>query len=178
MATPSHILVICHANVARSVAAAHLLRRAVDERGVEIDLTTAGTHATVGQPVSSRTVTSLGALLGEPVDLGTHRARQVSDDDLQVADLIVTMEASQVRMIRRRHTAAADRMATLALLARELPKDARVLAVRVASMALARREPDDADDVIDPAGGGDAEYTASMSALITLCGELGVRLAG
>ena len=169
---------ICHANVARSVAAAHLLSRAVDEQGAEIDLTTAGTHATVGQPVSSRTTSSLGTLLGEPVDLGTHRSRQVSDDDIRVADLIVTMEASQVRMIRRRHPAAADRVATLTLLARELPKDARSLAVRVASMALARREPDDADDVVDPAGGGDTEYTASMSTLMTLCGELGLRLAG
>ena len=175
---PARVLVVCHANVARSVAAAHLLAGAVDERGVEIELSSAGTHATAGQPVSARTTTSLGRALGREVALGAHRAHQLTESDLDETDLVVVMEAAQVRLVRRTYRAAADRTAALTVLARELPCDDRPLAVRVASMALAAREPDDLDDVDDPAGGGDEAYDATMAVLVERCGELARRFAG
>jgi len=172
------VLVVCHANVARSVAAAHLLAGAVDERGVAIELATAGTHATEGQPVSARTTTSLSAALGRSVSLGAHRARQLTAEELDGTDLVVAMEAAQVRAVRRTHPTAAERVATLTLLARELPCDGRGLASRVASMSLDAREPDDHDDIVDPAGAGDEVYLATMEALVDRCGEFARRLAG
>jgi len=175
---PTRVLVICHANVARSVAAAHLLEGAVDERGVPIELTSAGTHATTGQPVSARTATSLAEALDHPVALGAHRAHQLTEDDLDDADVIVAMEAAQVRAARRALPSAAWKVATLRLLARELPRVALPVGERVASLALADREPDDSDDVVDPAGGDDAAYAATMAVLAELCGELARRFAG
>jgi protein-tyrosine-phosphatase len=142
---------------------------------VAIELATAGTHATDGQPVSGRTASALAAAIGREVSLSSHRAHQLTDDDL-VADVVVAMEAAQVRAVRRTHPGAADRLATLALLARELPCDPRSLSARVASMSLAAREPDDRDDVADPAGGGDEQYAATMASLTGLCGELAPRI--
>jgi protein-tyrosine phosphatase len=175
---PTRVLVVCHANVARSVVAAHLLDGAVDERGVAIELASAGTHATTGQPISARTSASLAEALGHSVALGAHRARQLTEGDLDDADVIIAMEASQVRAVRRVLPQAAHKVATLALLARELPAVARPIAERVASLGLADREPDDRDDVADPAGGDDAAYAATMVALTELCDELVRRLAG
>ncbi len=174
--SPSRILIVCHANVARSVAAAYLLTGALARRGADVEVATAGTHATEGQHVSSRTETSLATAAGAPVRLSTHRAHQLTDDDVEHADLVVAMEAAQVRAIRRTHASAAGKVATLGLLARELPEDGGALPARVATMALADRDPDDQDDVADPAGGDDAAYDATMAVLSELCAQLARRL--
>ena len=174
--SPSRVLVVCHANVARSVAAAYLLTAALAEQGIDVDVSTAGTHATEGQHVSARTETSLATVLGAPVRLSAHLAHQLTDDDVERADLVVAMEAAQVRALRRTHARAAGKIATLGLLARKLPEDGGDLPVRVAAMALADRDPDDRDDVADPAGGDEAAYEATMAVLIELCAQLARRL--
>lgn len=175
---PARVVVICHANVARSVVAAQLLRDATDERGIAVELRTAGTHATEGQPVSARTVTALTKATGSPVSLGAHRAHLLSGDDVEWADLIIAMEDSQVRFVRRLHPEAADRVATLALLAEELPRDKRSLSERVMSLGLAARHGSGDGDVQDPAGGDDDAYERVTTALIARCGELAARLGG
>jgi len=172
----ARILIICHANVARSVAAAHVLTTAFAEAGAAVDVTSAGTHATEGQHVSARTVTSLASVLAQPVTLSTHRAHQLTADDVEAADLIVAMEAAQVRAVRRTHPGAAEKAGTLGLLARELPEGGRTLDARVAAMSLAACTPDDADDVLDPAGGDDAVYVATMTDLVELCAQLARRI--
>jgi protein-tyrosine phosphatase len=173
----AHILVVCHANVARSVAAAYLLTGDLSVRGVDVEVATAGTHATEGQHVSSRTESSLATAIGAPVALHAHRAHQLTDDDVASADLIVAMEAAQVRALRRTHEDAAAKVATLGLLARELPEGSSPLAARVATMQLSAREPDDRDDVVDPAGGDDAVYEATMAVLVERCAQLAARLS-
>jgi protein-tyrosine-phosphatase len=172
------VLVVCHANVARSVAAACLLDGSTDERGVAIELRTAGTHATDGQPTSARTRRALEAMHGDAPTLVAHRSRALTEADLEWADLVIAMEASQVRFVRRRHPEAAGRAATIAVLAHGLPADDRVLATRIAVMGLAALEDGGASDVIDPAGGDDATYAATVDELAELCGRLRVRLAG
>ncbi|HEV3327896.1 MAG TPA: hypothetical protein VGZ33_00725 [Acidimicrobiales bacterium] len=174
--SPSRILIVCHANVARSVVASYLLTDALAERGADVEVVTAGTHATEGQHVSSRTETSLATAMGAPVRLSSHRAHQLADDDVERADLVVAMEAAQVRVLRRTYAAAAGKVATLGLLARELPEEGGALPARVAAMALADRDPDDQDDVADPAGGDDAAYDATMAVLLELCAQLARRL--
>jgi protein-tyrosine-phosphatase len=160
------------------VAAAYLLGGCVDEAGTAVELRTAGTHATPGQPVSSRTVAALAAVVGVPVALSDHRARQLDGADVAWADLVVAMEATQVRALRRTQPDVARRCATLGLLARELPPERRPLAGRVATLHLDERELDGADDVDDPAGGDDAAYERTMAVLVAWCGELARRLAG
>jgi protein-tyrosine phosphatase len=173
-----HVVVLCHANVARSVAAALLLREAVDERGLVLDLRTAGTHVTDGQPASARTASALNIVTGANYSLASHRARQLRESDVEWADLIIAMEDSQVRFVRRSHPAAADHVGTLTILASELPADGRRLADRVASLDLARREGDGDGDIEDPAGGDDAAYQRAMRVLVERCDELARRLAG
>ena len=172
------MLVVCHANVARSVAAALLLRDAVDERRVALDLRTAGTHASDGQPASGRTVAALRRLTGADPGLGSHLARELRATDVEWADLIIAMEDSQVRFVRRRHPEAADRVATLALLADELPVDGRALHDRVVALGLAGRDGSGEGDVEDPAGGDDDAYDRAVAVLVERCSELSRRLAG
>ena len=142
MSDAVHVVVLCHANVARSVAVAHLLRGATDEQGVAIELRSAGTHASEGQPASARTRAALEARLGEVSLLGTHRSHLLDVDDVEWSDLLIAMEGSQVRFVRRLFPDATGRTATLAVLASSLPCDHRPLATRIASMGLASQVSD------------------------------------
>jgi protein-tyrosine-phosphatase len=171
------VLVLCHANVARSVAAAALLEGARDERGAQLEIRTAGTHATNGQPPSIRTVNALKAVTGRDLLLGAHRASILQDEDASWADLIIAMEDSQVQFVRRRHPEAVAKVATIAVLASTLPEDSRPLRDRIASMELDGIEGDGADDVEDPAGGDAAAYERAMTVLAEHCAQLARRLA-
>ena len=173
--SPIRLLVVCHANVARSVAAARLLGAAAAKRGALVDIRTAGTHATDGQAVSMQTRSALGELVGGELGLESHRSRGVDDDDVAWADLVVAMEASQVRWLRRRHPEASARTATMGLLARELPVGPESLAERIAAMGLGEHEPDDLDDVPDPVGDVDA-YRSTIRSLALQCEALVARL--
>jgi len=172
------VLVLCHANVARSVAAAALLDGATGGRGELVEVRSAGTHATEGQPVSSRTRTALAVAVGRDVPLGAHRAHQVDDDDISWADLIIAMEASQVRWLRRRFPTSAPRAATLADVATRLAGPPGTIAERVAASRLDALEPADEGDVADPAGGDDAAYLDTMQAIAGLCEAVRERLHG
>lgn len=178
MSRRARLLVICHANVARSVAAAALLVGSVDERGEPIEVRSAGTHAAEGQPASMRTASSLALAAGRDVALGGHRAHLVGAEDLEWADLVVAMEASQVRWIRRVHPEAGAKTASIATLAEDLPRGAVPLAERVAEMGLSSLEPPDRGDVVDPAGGDESVYRATMATLVALCEQLRGRLHG
>ena len=162
--SPSRVLVVCHANVARSVAAAYLLTGALDERGVDVEVATAGTHATEGQPVSSRTETSLAAAIGAPVSARARTARTSSWTTTSNAPT----SSSRWRPPRcarcdARTPAPPARSRPSVCSRAELPEDGGASAARVAAMALADRDPDDQDDVADPAGGDDAAYDATMA---------------
>jgi protein-tyrosine-phosphatase len=168
------VLVVCHANVARSVAAAYLLAEEDGEGRLEVRA--AGTHALEGQPVSSRTSHALAEVLGRPVDLRAFRSHQLSQDDVEWADVIVTMEGSQVRLLRRTYPSAAPKVATLAHYARHLARDRRPIAQRIAALDLGALEVGDDDDVLDPAGGDAHDYESSMTSLVALCAALSDRL--
>lgn len=175
--TAARVLIVCHANVARSVMAARLLEGAAAEHGVHVEIRTAGTHATDGQPASLRTQRALEAARAGTAPVGSHRARLLRDDDVRWADVIVAMEASQVRYVRRAFPEAASRTATIGVLASALV-GAGPLADRLARLDLATWEMDSADDVADPAGGEEADYALAARDLRDLCERLAVRLAG
>jgi protein arginine phosphatase len=83
------ILLVCTGNICRSPLAAALLHRAIAERGVEdIEVSSAGTGAWDGAPVSE------GAYLvglEQGLDLSAHRARLLTRDLVEQSDLILTM---------------------------------------------------------------------------------------
>jgi protein-tyrosine-phosphatase len=142
--------------------------------GAPVSIVTAGTHVVEHQPSSRRTRDALAAT---GLDSSAHRSHQLSDADLDRADLVVAMAAEHVWYIRRRHPSAADRTATLHWLARHLPAGPDSLATRVHRLRLAGVDPVDQGDVEDPAGGDEATYTACATELSGLVAELAPRLS-
>jgi protein-tyrosine phosphatase len=160
---------LCTGNAARSVMAGVMLEAA----GRPLRIVTAGTHVVENQPTSRRTRDALVAL---GLDASAHRSRQLTEADLDAADLVVAMAAEHVGYIRRRHPSAADRTATLPWLAAQLPAGPAPLADRVAAMDLAHVDPADQGDVEDPAGGEEETYAACAAHLSRLMAELAPRL--
>jgi protein-tyrosine-phosphatase len=179
------LLVVCTGNASRSVMAGLMLELLADQRGLELSVTTAGTHAVEGLPLGARTDAALRTvdeLVGIPSagcssgGRALHRSRQLRDDDLRAADLIVAMEVGHVRYVRRRHPDAAPRTGTLRWLASALPTGPSPLPFRVAALDCEHARLDESDDVKDPAGGDDAAYSGCAAELWVLCKELAPRL--
>ena len=122
------ILLVCTGNICRSPLAAALLQRALTDRGIEgMDVSSAGTGAWDGAPVSE------GAYLvglERGLDLSAHRARLLTRELIEDADLVLTMA--------RHHRARVD----------ELGGEGRVFVLG----EYAGREGDEAE-VSDPFGG-------------------------
>jgi protein-tyrosine-phosphatase len=80
---------VCTGNICRSPLAAALLQRALGQRGIDgIDVSSAGTGAWDGAPVSE------GAYLvglERGLDLSAHRARLLTRELVEAADLVLTM---------------------------------------------------------------------------------------
>jgi protein-tyrosine-phosphatase len=170
----TELLVLCTGNAARSVMAGFMLDYLMGcSHGADRRVVTGGTHTVDGQPMSRRTLAALRSipeLAG--MEFRRHRSRQVSGADLVRAELVVVMAADHVRFVRRQFPAAADRTATIRRLCRDLPPAPPPLGERVAALGLADVPLLDEDDVIDPAGGDDATYTACVTELWLLCREL------
>ena len=83
-----YVLFVCTGNICRSPLAASLLERALKDRGLEVEVTSAGTGAWDGAPASE------GAYLvglEKGLDLSGHRARLLTRELVDEADLILTM---------------------------------------------------------------------------------------
>ncbi len=86
-----HLLLVCTGNVCRSPMAAGLIRDRLQREGLSgwIHVSSAGVFALEGEPASADGV----AVLAERgVDISAHRARQLDDQILGQADLVLVME--------------------------------------------------------------------------------------
>ena len=137
------ILLVCTGNICRSPLAAALLDRALAQRGIDgIEVASAGTGAWDGAPVSE------GAYLvglERGLDLSAHRARLLTRELVEDADLILTMA--------RHHRARVD----------ELGGESRVFVLG----EYAGREGDEAE-VSDPFGGNLEVYRDTCAELEAL----------
>src|SRR5881409_2069496 len=137
------ILLVCTGNICRSPLAAALLERALGERAAEgITVSSAGTGAWDGAPVSE------GAYLvglERGLDLSSHRARLLTRELVEEADLILTMA--------RHHRARVD----------ELGGEGRVFVLG----EYGGREGDEAE-VSDPFGGDLEVYRDTVAELEAL----------
>lgn len=92
-----HILLVCTGNTCRSPLAEVLLRRELGVRGVEdVVVESAGTGAWDGVPASEG---SYLVALEHGLDLSGHRARLITREMVERADLILTMGRSHVARV-------------------------------------------------------------------------------
>ena len=145
-----HVLFVCTGNICRSPLAAALLERALKERGLEdVTVTSAGTGAWDGAPASE------GAYLvglEHGLDLSDHRARLLTRELVEEADLILTMA--------RHHRARVD----------ELGGEGRVF-------VLGEYAGKGGDEVSDPFGGKIDVYRETAQELEALTAAVAERLA-
>jgi len=144
-----HVLFVCTGNICRSPLAESLLERALKERGLEVSVTSAGTGAWDGAPASE------GAYLvglERGLDLSGHRARLLTRELVEQADLILTMA--------RHHRARVD----------ELGGEGKVY-------VLGEYAGKGGDEVSDPFGGDLGVYRDTCQELESLAEAVAERLA-
>ncbi len=91
------ILCVCTGNTCRSPMLATLLRGLVAQRGIEVQVTSAGTGAGDGEPATPQAVSTMA---GFGLDLRGHRSRHVNSVDLSTVDHVLCMTSSHAAYIR------------------------------------------------------------------------------
>jgi len=151
-----NIVTLCTGNVARSVMLGYMLTTLGEASGEDWRVRSAGTHVIEGSAMSGRT---RDALLGLE-DLGAHRynahrSHQLSAEDVDWADVILTSEAAHVHFVRAMFADGARKSVQLHQFVRHAALD-EPFETQLALVAAL--EPSDDLDVTDPAGGDQVDY--------------------
>mgnify|MGYP003657269638 CR=1 FL=1 len=94
-----HILVVCLGNICRSPVAEAMLKKQLPERHIQ----SAGLQALVGQGVD---ITAGEIATAAGLDVSEHKARLISPEMVQWADLILLMSQSQRRHLGNEYPSA------------------------------------------------------------------------
>jgi protein-tyrosine phosphatase len=164
------ILAVCTGNVCRSPAVERLL---VNHLGPTVSVSSAGTHALVGHPISDPMA---ALLLDGGYDPHSFEARRLSEQMLKEADLVLTMTRAQRGLVVELWPAAVRRTFTLREFARLLnwvdpaalppgpPAERLRAAIPLAAAERGReRTMPDEDDVIDPFRLDSTVYAESLA---------------
>ncbi len=111
--TPARVLVVCTGNICRSPYIEHLLRYEMDHVWGQgrIVVSSAGTHGSVGHPMSPGSVAQLSRRGQTPP---TFRARRLSVEGIVGADLVVAATREHRSAVVRMSPTALRRTVTLA----------------------------------------------------------------
>ena len=164
------ILAVCTGNVCRSPAVERLL---ASKLGPTVSVSSAGTHALVGHPISE----PMAALLRDSgVEPDSFEARRLSEQMLKEADLVLSMTRAQRGLVVELWPAAVRRTFTLREFARLLswvdpsalragtPAERLRAAIPLAAAERGRKQSSpDEDDVVDPFRRSNAVYSDSFA---------------
>lgn len=155
MADPFRLLVVCTANICRSVMAERMLRDAVDQRGLDVQVTSCGLLFD-DEPASD---TVIAVLDERGIDARDHRSRKFTPALLADIDLVVTMERMHARELAVALDGASPRIHTLGSIVEWLERqdsDGPSPSELVADFAAERKSSDllggGSDEVDDPHG--------------------------
>lgn len=106
------ILFVCTGNVCRSPLAERLLRAGLADRAGDdgVEVTSAGTRALVGEPMTAETADLVARHGGDPAG---HRARQLTADLLAEADLVLALTREHRAAVAQLHPPVVRRVMTL-----------------------------------------------------------------
>lgn len=104
-----HILFICTGNTCRSPLAEGILKKLAAEKGLDIEVRSAGVFAEEGRPISSYSAQILKQFGHEEA----MSSRQLSEQDVQWADLILTMTMGHKSSVVSRYPETVDKIYTL-----------------------------------------------------------------
>jgi protein-tyrosine phosphatase len=164
------VLLVCTGNQCRSPAAEMLLRAQLD--GDAYEVWSAGTQARDGAPLHPLTAQ---ALTGHVVRVRRHRARRLTEPDLQGADLVLCAGRSHRVAVAQLHPQVARRTFTIDEFARLVPHLAvapgpeglRAVVEQAASMRGADERLDpSSDDLPDPIRGDAAVHEQVVRRLV------------
>lgn len=158
------ILVVCTGNICRSPVGEAALRSLLPE---ELVVSSAGTHAAVNSPAALETDEFVSRVLGSRLD---HVSQQLTKEQAEAADLILTMTADHRAWVAR----SAPRAVRRTFILREfeeilthLPGDQYFESVRDMALAASRlrsrvgRKVAELD-IVDPYGGAAEGYESSF----------------
>lgn len=186
----AQVLVVCHANIARSPLVTALLEDQARRRlgpAPDVWIRSAGVRAMEGQPAAAA---SRLQAVARGLDLEAHRSVPLARVDLIDADLVVTMSERQRGHAVRMHPGARHRTFTLFELARLCERlqpmdDGMAPRARVRSVAWAASQsrpfvpgPPDPEDVADPFGGPEEGYERMAQQVEEAVGRIAQALFG
>ncbi|QGP91774.1 Protein-arginine-phosphatase [Neomoorella glycerini] len=165
------ILFVCTGNTCRSSMAAAIAAHIKEERGLDIDIASAGLAAREGDPATPQAIQAVAAM---GIDLQDHRARQVTGALVEEAGLILTMTRAHKEYLLRLYPEARGKTFTLKEYVRDgeekpSPGEPRE---ETGARAAAEEPPVTVDDDIpDPFGRPLEVYQATARELAELVGQ-------
>ena len=152
---PLRVLMVCWGNICRSPTAEGILRHLADQRGIAVEVDSAGTsdeHR--GSPPDRRAIAEAGR---RGVDISDQRSRQIRLSDFDDFDLILTADEMVDERVRR-----------------QAPRDAKA---RIKRMTESLPDFDRFPEVPDPYYGTSGDYREVYDLLERSMGELLTSLA-
>ena len=89
------ILTVCTGNICRSPMAEGILRALLKDIS-DVKVSSAGTHALIGNPATEFAIIAAGE---NGVDISGHRARMIDKETIRASDIILCMEPAHVEHI-------------------------------------------------------------------------------